>query len=813
MNKKNIKPIWVLALICIVVAALLAGVNYVTSPRIREREEAKANAALLVVLPGAKNFEKLTVTEDYPSGIKNAHKADLGYVFEVSSKGKENMTVMCGVDNNGALVKLDIITESETPGYKDGVFDIVKGDNGVYNGKTAENLAPELVSGATLTSNGVYNAVKAALDAYLVATGGEIAAPEEPEEPDTSYRREESEILALAAELVADSQGFTKMDIGTENESLVSVYREKSGKGYVAYVLVISENYGTVESEAVIYVGNNGKINGLKKLTWKTSDAIYGYVPPTEEAVDAFYGRLPGTTSLNIGEVELVTNATNTSTNVVNSFKEALVAVEELVKRDMATSEEQVIAYAKELVGSNAEFETIMPEDADYVRRIYKDKGGKGYVAYVVVISANYGTVESEAVIYVGNNGKINGLKKLTWKTSDAIYGYVPPTEEAVDAFYGRLPGTTSLNIGEVELVTNATNTSTNVVNSFKEALVEVEALIAKDMPTPEADILAYGNELMGGTAELENVTPDGTTYVKRIYKDKNGKGYIAYVVVISANYGTVESEAVIYVGNDGKIAGLKKLTWKTSDAIYGYVPPTQDLVDAFYGRLPGNDSDSLASVELVTNATNTSTNVVNSFKEALTEVKTLITKDMPTSEDKVLEYAKELVGEGAVFENVTPEGLTYVRRIYREEGGRSYVAYVVVISANYGTVESEALIHIDNKGEIKNIKRLTWKTSDAIYGYVPPTEDVVNAFYGRLPGNDAESIEKVELVTNATNTSTHVVNSFKEALVAVDKLIVENNDVDKTPRIVGIVILVAAVLGAVAATVVSRKVRGGRKI
>ncbi|MBO5879884.1 MAG: hypothetical protein J6Q68_04975, partial [Clostridia bacterium] len=109
------------------------------------------------------------------------------------------------------------------------------------------------------------------------------------------------------------------------------------------------------------------------------------------------------------------------------------------------------------------------------------NKGGKGYVAYVVVISANYGTVESEALIHIGNNGKISGLNKLTWKTSDAMYGYVPPTAEEVDAFYNRLSGTSSSTIDAVELVTNATNTSTNVINSFKEALTAVDAVRASE--------------------------------------------------------------------------------------------------------------------------------------------------------------------------------------------------------------------------------------------------------------------------------------------------------------------------------------------
>jgi alanine racemase len=48
--------------------------------------------------------------------------------------------------------------------------------------------------------------------------------------------------------------------------------------------------------------------------------------------------------------------------------------------------------------------------------------------------------------------------------------------EEAV-AFYQRLEGKNLSNIDSVELVTNATNTSTNVINSFKEALTFIASL------------------------------------------------------------------------------------------------------------------------------------------------------------------------------------------------------------------------------------------------------------------------------------------------------------------------------------------------
>ena len=593
--------------------------------------------------------------------------------------------------------------------------------------------------------------------------------PEAPEEPSNVVTKPEAEILSYAAELVGSAAGFTKESLDGEYDYLISLYKENGGNGFVAYVVVMSENYeGVVESEALIHIGMDGKIVGIKKLTFKTSDAMFGYVPPTEDVINAFYDRLPGNDGDSIDGVDLVTNATNTATNVVNSIKEAIFAVEPLLVIEVfPTPEAELIELSAELVGGAPSFTILIPSNAQYVKRVLKDENGAGYVAYVVVMSENYeGVVESEALIHIGLDGKIVGIKKLTFKTSDAIYGYVPPTTEAVDEFYTRIPGNGADTIDGVDLVTNATNTSTNVITSIKEALDVVAALIKEDALF---DII---DEILPG-ADLIDLTPPTTQYVKKIYEDQNGNGYIAHVLVMSENYaGVVESEALIHIGADGKIVSIKKLTFKTSDAIYGYVPPTEDSINAFYERLPGNGTDSIDGVDLVTNATNTSTNVINSIKEALAIIDDLIITEEPSEPeegDEILDFIESLV-PGADFTKVSLTGeYDYLVDLYKENSGNTYVAHVLVMSTNYvGVVESEALVHIGEDGKIINIKKLAFKTSDAIYGYVPPTEDAINAFYDRLPGNGTGSIDGVDLVTNATNTSTNVVNSIKEALEAV---------------------------------------------
>ena len=84
-------------------------------------------------------------------------------------------------------------------------------------------------------------------------------------------------------------------------------------------------------------------------------------------------------------------------------------------------------------------------------------------------------------------------------------------------------------------------------------------------------------------------------------------------------------------------------------------------------------------------------------------------------------------------------------------------------------------------------------------------------------PRVSSSTVGSVELVSNATNTSTNVINSFKEALSAVWELeglgdageATEPAAVDNTPRIVGIVIAVLAILsvgGYIAYGIIKRR-------
>ena len=175
MKNSKIYPSLVLCSICLVAALLLSGVNMITAPIIEKTQNAAANAALLEVLPEGKNFEKIEITQEYPAIVTAGYKADGGYVFQMTVTGKSTgLVIMCGIDSDGNVVGTKVISNEETPSYAEKVFPQVEGTDGKYKGMSLDGFEPYLVSGATLTSKAYGEAIKAALQSFIVANGGSV---------------------------------------------------------------------------------------------------------------------------------------------------------------------------------------------------------------------------------------------------------------------------------------------------------------------------------------------------------------------------------------------------------------------------------------------------------------------------------------------------------------------------------------------------------------------------------------------------------------------------------------------------------------
>ena len=96
MTKKNIMPVVVLSVICLAVAALLAGVNHLTKDKIAENNRLKEQASLIEVLPTELGFNTVYMKEgelpdgkyELPEAIKKSLPETVTSVYqEIGGKG------------------------------------------------------------------------------------------------------------------------------------------------------------------------------------------------------------------------------------------------------------------------------------------------------------------------------------------------------------------------------------------------------------------------------------------------------------------------------------------------------------------------------------------------------------------------------------------------------------------------------------------------------------------------------------------------------------------------------------------------------
>ena len=102
MNRKNIKPVLVLSVICVVVALLLALVNMLTSAVIEKAEQETISASLQEVMPGGE-FEKIdAVKESETVSAVYKETSGKGYVVTVEVQGfASEIAITVAVDNDG----------------------------------------------------------------------------------------------------------------------------------------------------------------------------------------------------------------------------------------------------------------------------------------------------------------------------------------------------------------------------------------------------------------------------------------------------------------------------------------------------------------------------------------------------------------------------------------------------------------------------------------------------------------------------------------------------------------------------------------
>ncbi len=183
MKKFNLKEVLIptisLFLICTIVTLLLAVTNSVTAPKIDELQKETENRTKSTVLSDAISFSdakkvKLDKTEYIYYEGYDSDKNIAGYVFTTSAKGYGgDIVTMVGVDLDGTVAGIDFLSISETAGLgmnadKDDFKSqfIGKTDGIAVNKNTPSENEVQAITGATITSKAVTEAVNIALELF-----------------------------------------------------------------------------------------------------------------------------------------------------------------------------------------------------------------------------------------------------------------------------------------------------------------------------------------------------------------------------------------------------------------------------------------------------------------------------------------------------------------------------------------------------------------------------------------------------------------------------------------------------------------------
>lgn len=186
-GKFILKVAGTLTAICLVVAALLGGVNAVTEDRIAEiKAENTRNAFAAVASVANADFPELAITDAMTAAAKTqgaklsaayevvSGSEKAGYAFEVVTSGSQgDIDMIVGVDADGAVTGVSIVENKETSGIGSkvmdnnplpsgtGVLDQFVGKSGAGSLVVKKNV--DAISGATVSSKGVTKGVNAAL--------------------------------------------------------------------------------------------------------------------------------------------------------------------------------------------------------------------------------------------------------------------------------------------------------------------------------------------------------------------------------------------------------------------------------------------------------------------------------------------------------------------------------------------------------------------------------------------------------------------------------------------------------------------------
>ena len=151
---------FILALICIIAAGLLAGVNVLTRSKIAAQALAEEQAALKEVMPKAAKFSEVRAGQDilYYRAL-DSQDSLMGFVFKASGKGYSSVIeTLAGVFLDGKISAIKVISLNETSGLG---MRVAEGSftNQFKNQDTLNLSGIQAIAGATISSRAVIDSI------------------------------------------------------------------------------------------------------------------------------------------------------------------------------------------------------------------------------------------------------------------------------------------------------------------------------------------------------------------------------------------------------------------------------------------------------------------------------------------------------------------------------------------------------------------------------------------------------------------------------------------------------------------------------
>lgn len=157
-----------LTLVCIVAALVLGGTYSVTKPLIAVQQEKEQKQALEKVIESADDYKK-KIIDDKPYYEAYKDNKLIGYAIFADGDGYSGkIEMLVGIDTEGVVGGIEILSQSETPGLGARCCEIKRGEKfpwflKQFKHKKASELSLkniEALTGATITTEAIIDGVK-----------------------------------------------------------------------------------------------------------------------------------------------------------------------------------------------------------------------------------------------------------------------------------------------------------------------------------------------------------------------------------------------------------------------------------------------------------------------------------------------------------------------------------------------------------------------------------------------------------------------------------------------------------------------------